>query len=194
MEEGVSDGTGGVTMNGRQRVPCSFLVLAALSIVLAACTGDRSVTPEPVPSPSPSPTPSGLPGVTPGQGTGPTAIVLVAADPSPGATIAGCGADAAGCAGRIRMTFRLEPSDSGPVLWCVVFLHAASKTACLQGRTEGFALRAGEPQDIEVVLDVPDRSDRCRTPLDLTDLAMTVEGTIEVASRQEWALRYQLAP
>jgi hypothetical protein len=28
----------------------------------------------------------------------------------------------------------------------------------------------------------------------LTDLAMTVEGTIEVASRQEWALRYHLAP
>jgi hypothetical protein len=174
--------------------PRPVLVPAALLIVLIACTGERSVTRGPVPSPSPSPPPSELPGVTPGQATGPTAIRLVAADPSPGTTIAGCGTDAAGCAGRIRMTFRLEPSGSGPVLWCTVSLHAASKTACLQGRTDGFALRAGEPQDIEVVLDVPDRSDRCRAPLDLTDLAMTVEGTIEVASRQEWALRYHLAP
>jgi hypothetical protein len=181
-------------MDGMHEAAVPLRVLAALLILLAACSGERAVGPEPIPSPSPSPSPPGLPGVTPGQGTGPTAIRLVAADPSPGATITGCGPDAAGCAGRIRMTFHLEPSGSGPVLGCVVFLHAANKTACLQGHTDGFELRAGEPQDLEVVLSMPDRSDRCRTPLDLTDLAMTVEGTIEVASQQEWALRYHLAP
>jgi hypothetical protein len=132
--------------------------------------------------------------VTAGRATGPTAIALVAVDPSAGSTITGCGSDAAGCAGRIRMTFRLTPSRSGAVLWCVVFLHAANKTACLQGRADGFTTRAGEPRDVDVVLDVPDRSGRCRTPLDLTDLAFNLEGTIEVASRQEWAIRYRLTP
>jgi hypothetical protein len=166
----------------------------ALLASLAACSGDRTVSPGPLVSPSPSPPPSRPPGVTAGRATGPTAIALVAADPPPGLTIAGCGAEAAGCAGRLRMTFRLAPSRSGAVLWCVVFLHAANKTACLQGRVAGFTLRAGEPQDVDVVLDVSDRSGRCRTPLDLTDLAFNVEGTIEVASRQEWTLHYRLAP
>ncbi|MCG6923536.1 MAG: hypothetical protein LJF15_20965 [Acidobacteria bacterium] len=92
------------------------------------------------------------------------------------------------------MTFRLTPSRSGGVLWCVAFLHSADKTACLQGRVDGFPLRAGEPQDIDLVFDVADHSDHCRTPLDLTDLAFVVEGTIEVASRHEWAIRYHLVP
>jgi len=110
--------------------------------------------------------------VSVGPSSGPTAIALVAADPMPGTTIAGCGAHSSGCAGRIRLTFRLAPTKSGPVLYCVGFLHATDKTGCLQGRTGAFNARAGEPQTIEVVFDQVDASDRCRTPLDLTDLAL----------------------
>ena len=80
------------------------------------------------------------------------------------------------------------------MLWCVGFLHAADKTACLQGRTGGLQLRAGEAQTVEVIFDQPAASDRCRTPLELTDLALTLEGTTEVASRQEWGLHYSLVP
>ena len=92
------------------------------------------------------------------------------------------------------MTFRLTPSGTGPVLFCTGFLHAADKTGCLQGRTGAFSLRKCEAQTVEVVFDQADAGDRCRAPLDLTDLAFGVEGTIEVASRHEWGLRYRLAP
>jgi hypothetical protein len=158
-----------------------------LTSLLCACDGDRATGP-------PAPIPSRASGATPGLSTGPTQIVLVSADPVPGSTVAGCGAGASGCAGRIRMAFRLTATGTGSVLWCAGFLHAADKTACLQGRTGGLALRAGEAQTFELIFDLQAASDRCRTPLEITDLALSVEGTVEVASRQEWALRYHLAP
>lgn len=178
-------------MDGRHTVvaqlPITALLLAAL-----ACGGEGPVVPGPLPGPSPSP--SSLPGVTLGRSAGPTAIALTLADPPPGGTIQGCSSHAGDCVGRLRMTFRLVPSSSGEVLHCVGSLHAESKAACLQGRLDGFTLRAGEPQDVEVIFDVADRPDRCRTPLDLTDLAFVVEGPVEVAARQEWGLHYLLAP
>jgi hypothetical protein len=92
------------------------------------------------------------------------------------------------------MTFRLTPGGTGPVLFCTGFLQAENKTGCLQGRTGALSLRRGEAQTVEVVFDQVDTSDRCRVPLDLTDLAFAVEGTVDVASRHEWGLRYHLAP
>ena len=38
-----------------------------------------------------------------------------------------------------------------------------------------------------------DRADRCGTPLDIATMALVVDGTIEVASRQTWTLRYLFA-
>jgi hypothetical protein len=181
-----------MAIDGRSGVAAHVPIVAVLLAALA-CGGEGPVGPGPI-APTPSPSPSGLPGVTPGRATGPTVIALVAAEPSAGATIQGCGSEVAGCAGRLRMTFRLVPSGTGSVLRCVGFLHAADKTACLQGRADGFTLRAGEPQDVDVVFDVAAQSERCHTPLDTTDLAFVVEGTIEVASRQEWAVHYLLAP
>jgi hypothetical protein len=92
------------------------------------------------------------------------------------------------------MTFRVTPTGSGTVLRYVGFLHATDKTACLQGLAAGGSLRTGEAQTVEIAFDQADTSGRCRTPLDLSDLAFNVEGTVEVASRQEWALAYRLAP
>jgi hypothetical protein len=154
---------------------------------MGACDGNLPPEPD-------APIPPAPAGVTPGASTGPTRIVLVAAAPAAGSAIAGCGSGADGCVGRIRMTFRLTPTGSGTVLWCAAFLHATDKTSCLQGRTTGFPLRAGEAQTIEVVFDLPAGGDRCRTPLDITDLDLAVEGTAAVASRQEWAVRYRLLP
>jgi hypothetical protein len=76
----------------------------------------------------------------------------------------------------------------------VGFLHADNTTACLQARTAAFALRAGEAQTVEAVFDTAYHGDRCATPVEITNLAFVVEGVVEVASRQEWALRYRLAP
>ncbi len=160
---------------------------------LVGCGGESPTRPLPSPSPSPTPTP-GLPGVTVGASKGPTAITLVAADPPPGSSVSGCGSGASGCAGRIRMTFRLTPTESGPVLWCVGFLHADNMTACLQGRTAGLTLRAGEAQTVEVIFATADTSGRCATPVEITNLALTVEGVVEVGSHQEWALSYRLTP
>jgi len=70
-------------------------------------------------------------------------------------------------------------------------MHSASKRACFVATTASFPLRAGEETAIQVVLDP---SDDCLTPLVITDLAANVEGTIEVASRQEWTLGYTFAP
>ena len=116
----------------------------------------------------------------------------MSADPAPGSTLSGCGSGSAGCTGRIRMTFALRPSGSGPVLWCVAFLHASNQAACLQVKTPGFTLTAGQVQTVEVVFDTADTGGFCGTPLDITHLAFGVEGVTQVASRQEWALRYHL--
>lgn len=158
-------------------------------LCLALACGDRGTTPSPVVTPTPSPTPGA--GPTPGAATGPTRITFVAAEPSPGANVAGCGASAIGCAGRIRMRFALLSPVGGPVMYVRVFLHETSQRACLLGQSGPSVLRAGQTEDVEVVLD---QADQCRTPSDIRTMAAVVEGTIEVASRQEWGIRYTLSP
>ncbi|HXY40084.1 MAG TPA: hypothetical protein VEQ10_10450 [Vicinamibacteria bacterium] len=166
---------------------------AVALLLLAGCGASNPGGVQPSPSPLASPTP-GLPGVTAGVSTGPTVISLLAAEPAPGSALGGCGEGAAGCTGRIRMRFALRPSGSGAVLWCVAYLHASNQVACLQARTAGLTLRSGELQTVDVVFDTADTGGYCGTPLDITHLAFVVEGVSEVASRQEWALRYELGP
>lgn len=164
---------------------------ALLLGALASCSPSQATAPAPVPSATASPPPSG---VRVGSSSGPTTIAYLSAAPEPGATLSGCGDHGEGCAGRIRIAFRLTPTRTGSVLFVVGFLHAADKTACLEGRLGGFELRAGEPRTVEVAFGPVGDAGRCRTALDLTDLALVVEGTVEVASRQEWSLRYRLDP
>jgi hypothetical protein len=130
--------------------------------------------------------------VLPGSATGPTRIAFVSADPPPGTTVSGCGPDAAGCPGRVRMVFRLTPAATGTALRFVVVLNAAaSKRACFLASTGPFVMRAFEGTSLQVVLDP---SDGCATPFAITDLAASVEGAVELASRQEWAIGYTFAP
>jgi hypothetical protein len=153
----------------------------AVLALLCGCGGDNPVEPQPTPAPS----------AIPGAGTGPTEIVFVSAEPAVGSTLSGCGATADGCAGRIRMRFSLRPTRSGPALSFSAFLHSDRLQACLLAALPGFQLQAGVATTVDVVFD---RSDRCATPVTIRNMAAVVEGTVDVASRQEWALGYTLLP
>ncbi len=166
---------------------------AALACLALACGGDGT-TPSPTPSASPSasPSPSPLPGgVIPGAASGPTRITFLAAEPPPGAEVAGCGATASGCAGRIRVRLRLESATGGPVLYVRLFLHDTTLRACLFGQTGPRLLPPDSATEVEIVLD---QADDCRTPADIRTMAAVVEGTVEVASRQQWGIVYTLSP
>jgi hypothetical protein len=166
-----------------RRLPASALVLLCLPV---AC-GGAGTKPSPVVSPSPSPTD----GVIPGLASGPTRITFTGAEPPPGAHVGGCGATIVGCRGRVRIQLALQPSTGGPVLYVRVFLHSMSQRACLIGQTGPLVLQAGTIERIDVVLD---QADDCRTPVDIRTMAAVVEGTVEVASRQEWGITYTFSP
>jgi hypothetical protein len=151
------------------------------SAVLAGCGGEPAA-----PSRPPDPT---LP--VPIDSDGPVRITFVAATIAPGSTIAGCGPLIEGCAGRLRMTFLLTPPSDGSVLYARLYLHATNLKACLWGEIAPFTVRARVPVTIEMPLD---RADLCGIPTDIATMALVVDGTIEVASRQTWRLRYLFAP
>jgi hypothetical protein len=123
---------------------------------------------------------------------GETDIRLVGAEPLPGSTLAGCGPGASGCDGRIRMTLRLESAAGGSTLGLVAFLHSDRAVACFRAGSPAVVLEPGAAHDVEVVFAPADSDEECFTPLDLTHLAVVVEGTTAVYGRQEWALRYHL--
>ena len=88
------------------------------------------------------------------------------------------------------MRFTLQSASGGPAQYVRVFLHDMSQRACLFAQTPALTLAAGS-QTIEVVLD---QADACRTPVDIRTMAAVVEGPVEVASRQEWGIRYRFLP
>ncbi len=128
----------------------------------------------------------------PGAHTGPTEITFLAADPPPGATLTGCQADASGCDGRIRMRFSLRNPTGGPVLYATAFLHASNKLACWRATSPQFRLEAGVATDFTAVFD--QRDPTCFAPSEIATMKVVVEGTVEVASAQEWAVHYDLRP
>jgi hypothetical protein len=145
----------------------------------------------PLPPPSSSPLPPSPAAVVAGAHTGPTAIAFVEAMPPPGSVVA-CNATIADCAGRIRIRLRLSPQLGGPSLWTEVTIHATNKVACFRGRVPGLVLEAGRPEIVDVVLDQVDRT--CGLPLTVTHMAAVVEGVVQVASRQEWSIAYDVRP
>jgi hypothetical protein len=98
----------------------------------------------------------------------------------------------AACAGRVRVRLRLEPQLGGTSLFTFVTLHATNRIACLSGRAPGRALEAGRAETVEVVLDRVDTA--CPLPSTITHMGASVEGVVEVASRQEWSIGYELEP
>ena len=125
--------------------------------------------------------------VVAGKSSGPVTIQFAGANITPGSTISGCGPQIAGCAGSVQMEFRLTPTASGPVLWAIAWLHATNQQACLIGTVPAFDLVAGQPRNIVITFD---QFDACGVPLTIANMALVVEGTVQVASRQEWSINY----
>jgi hypothetical protein len=166
-----------------------FVGMAALA-ALPACGSYAPPPPSPGPTPTPTPDTSAI--VVPGAGTGPTRITFVDAQPIPGSTLSGCGPRVAGCAGRVRMTFNVQSTTGGHVLFMRAYLHDTRKIACLTASTGSFDLGAGQRSAVEMVFDQAD--DVCGTPLTIATMDAGMEGTVEIASRQEWGVRYGFAP
>ena len=160
-------------------------------VLLAGCGENATSPPVPTPTPTPAPTPDPTTQVVPIQGTGPVQIQFVESNIAPGSTVSGCGSLIEGCRGRLRMVFNLVPRSTGHALYFRVYIHATNQIACLWGETSSFDLPAGVATRIEVSFD---NADQCGTPVSLVTMDGVVEGTVEVASRQEWALRYVFAP
>lgn len=172
------------------RARASALVLLLAAVALAARCGDDA-PPSVVPLPTPAPTPAPG-GVVAGGHTGPTEIAFLSAEPAPGSTIAGCGRDAGGCAGRVRMRFLMRSASGGPVLDAIGFLHATTKIACLRGGTGRLDLAPGIAREVEIVFDAADTA--CGVPATISDMKVVLNAPVETASLQEWAVRYELRP
>ena len=170
----------------------AFVLAGGVALAaLPACGGYAPLGP-PAPTPSPLPSPDASTQVVPGGATGATQINFVSAQPSPGSTVSGCGPRIGGCAGRVRMTFTVRSATGGPVLFMKAYLHDIGKIACLTASTGPFDLVAGQPRQVEMVFDQPD--DVCAPPLTIATMDAGVEGSVGIASRQEWAVRYSFLP
>jgi hypothetical protein len=166
-----------------RRVACASrgLACAVAALVAVAGCGTGSTAPSADPNPE----------VTPIDGNGPIRITFAGANISPGSVVSGCGSLIEGCAGKLRVTIRLDPPSDGAVLYTRIYLHATNLIACLLGETAPFTVHARVPSVVEITLD---RSDRCGTPTTIATMAAVVEGPIEVSSRQTWSLHYVFAP
>jgi hypothetical protein len=161
--------------------------MSRLRLIVAAAACTLSCGQPTAPAPAPAPVDPSAPTV--GAHTGAVAIEYVGATIAPGSTIAGCGPTIGGCTGRLRLSFRLRPVNSGTVLFTAATLHGVTKVACLSASGAGFSLAANTTPIVDLVFDQFDP--RCPLPFDSTDLAVTIEGTTEVASRQEFGIRYR---
>ena len=163
----------------------------AFTVLLVSGCGDGTPTVVPTPVPTPSTTPD--PGVVVGPHTGPTEITFLAAEPPPGSTITGCGANASGCSGRVRMRFRLLSASGGPVLDAIGFLHATNMLACYRGSTGPLDLVPGVPAEVVIVFDDPDAG-ACAMPATIANMKVVMSAPVQTDGLQEWAIRYELRP
>lgn len=158
-----------------------FRILAAiLTVVLLASGCDDAGNPV-QPRVLPVPSPVRL------EHSGPVTIVFLEATPAPGKRLVGCGPNIAGCVNRVAMRFSLRAREAGHVLAVRAFLHATNLRACLLAESGSFDLARGETRPLTVVFD---RAEGCGVPLTIATMAVVVEGTVEVASRQTWNVTY----
>jgi len=173
----------------------AVLLAGAALLGLLGCGGDSTVTPTPpVTMPTGPPTPPDIAGVTRGASEGTTDVRLVLADPPPGATIEGCGRGAEGCGGRISLLVHLQSAAGGEALGVLAHLHSDRVLACFVAEAPDVVIPPRTGVDVPLVFGPADTNEACPTPLELTHLAVVVEGTTSVFARQEWALRYRLEP
>ncbi len=175
------------------RPPGLALALGVAAILAPGC-GDGSLPMVlPTPTPAATPTPGLGTEVVVGPHTGPTEITFLAAEPPPGSTITGCGANASGCVGRVRMRFRLLSASGGPVLDAIGFLHATTKLACYRGATGRLDLLPGVPCEVVIVFDQPDAA-ACTMPATIANMKVVLNAPVQTDGLQEWAVRYEFRP
>src|SRR5689334_18332303 len=143
------------------------LVLVMPSALALAGCGSQAAPTAPSPPP-PDPTLQ----VTPIESSGLIRISFVGANISPGTTVGGCGGLIGGCAGRLQMTFQLDPSFDGPVLYMRVYLHATNMIACLWGEMPPFTVRGRVASMVRIPIA---NADRCGTPTTIATMAAVVE-------------------
>ena len=164
-----------------------------LTVVALLGPGCGEVSTPVVPMPGTSPTPPPVTDIVVGPHTGPTEITFLAAEPPPSSTVSGCGANASGCSGRVRMRFRLLSASGGPVLDAIGFLHATNKLACYRGSTGPLELRPGVPTEVLIVFDQPDAA-ACGMPATIANMKVVLNAPVQTDGLQEWAIRYELRP
>ena len=163
--------------------PAAWVLWPALALACAGCGGQPAAPSPPPPDPATQ--------VTPIDNTGPVRITFAAANIAPGSVVAGCGPAIEGCAGRMEMTFQLDPSFDGPVLSMRIYLHATNMIACLWGETPPFTVQGRVASTVRVPIT---NADRCGTPTTIATMAAVVEGPTQIGSRQTWSLHYVFAP
>lgn len=171
-------------------------------VLLAALWGCGESDPPTIPTEPPravEPPPEAEPAlsseVTPTVAEGSVDMTFLSAEPPPGTSLSGCGAQGVGCEGRIRMRIRIEPVENGHVVDASAYLYGTERRiACLIGRniTRGsFELRASEPRTLEIVFD---RSDACPPPEKIRAMNLILSGDVAASSRRGWLIEYGLEP
>jgi hypothetical protein len=125
-----------------------------------------------------------------GTHTGVVTIEYLSANFPPGFTLPGCGATISGCAGLLRLTFRLTNAGTGGnVLRTAAWLHGADKVPCMSFVGPPFQFPANSSRLLDAVFDQADPN--CTLPFETTDLAVNVEGSVGAYGRQEFGIRYR---
>jgi len=160
----------------------------AVAVAGAMSCGDRTAGPATAPAPF-DPNAPRL-----GAHTGEVTIEYLGANFQPGFNVPGCGATISGCAGLLRLTFRLTTpaTGGGPVLRTAAWLHGANKVPCLAFVGPPFQFPANSSRLLDAVFDQADP--KCTLPFETTDLGVNVEGVIGAEGRQEFGIRYRFTP
>jgi len=97
---------------------------------IVACDPASSPTTDTTTTVPPTPISGIIPNPEDCEGSG--AVRIVSAEPPPGTRIGGCGPEVKGCAGRIRLVFRVTSPGSGWVQYVSAYLYGTENTiACL---------------------------------------------------------------
>jgi hypothetical protein len=160
------------------------LWIAAAAALLAGCSDDDDRAPAAATAAVVLPAPL--------NAAGPIGISLLSLSPDSGTTLGGCGNVVFECAGRVRMSVRLDASGASRAAFVNASLHPQGKvTPCLLAQAHHLDIRAGVPATIELPFIV---ANECQTPVELTHLVVEARDDQGVVSRQEWDVRYRFEP
>jgi len=131
--------------------------------------------------------------VVPTSSSGPVQISFLGANPPPGSTISGCGANPTGCQGRLSMTFRLRSNASGHLRAGAVYLFDATGIdGCLGMMVSPTDLTASASVETTVRVDIANQF--CPMPLVVDRMVFTIYDEASLRSEQRFELNYSFLP